>query len=221
MHPASLVNLFCLRPSLRFRQLCAATAFITAISMLVAAHLSAQEPAPMAAEGCRTEYVIGPEDVLDIAVWDNATITRTVPVRPDGKISLPLLNDVHAAGLTPLQLRETLAQKLVEYIPSPAVSVIVREIHSFKVAVIGQVKTPGRYEIKDRATVLDLLAMAGGLTEYAQRGGIVVLRQDRPATRHIPFPYDRLTSKNFTKNGSNGAGQENFCVHPGDVIVVP
>jgi polysaccharide export outer membrane protein len=200
-----------------------AAALLLAAMMTVAGvgRSAAQESAPPILEGCRGEYVIGPEDVLDVAVWDNTPLTRTVPVRPDGKISLPLLNDVHAAGLTPMQLRDRLAKALIEYIPSPAVSVLVREIHSFKVAVLGQVKTPGRYEIKDRATVLDLLAMAGGLTEYADRGRIVVLRRDVPAPRHMPVPYDRLTSKNAAKQGSRTGGQDNFCVHPGDVIVVP
>ena len=172
------------------------------------------------ADGCRADFVIGAEDVLDIAVWDNAALTRTVPVRPDGKISLPLLNDVQAAGLTPMQLREQLAAGLTEYMPSPAVSVVVREVHSFKVTVIGQVKTPGRYEIKDRATVLDMLAIAGGVTEYASRGRIVVLRQDGATTRPIPFPYDRLTSKSMKQEAASAA-RGNFCVSPGDVIVVP
>ena len=176
---------------------------------------------PAVADGCRGEYVIGPEDVLDIAVWENTALTRTVPVRPDGKISLPLLNDVHAAGLTPMALRERLAEGLTDYIPSPVVSVLVREVHSFKVAVIGQVKAAGRYEIKDRATVLDVLAMAGGVTEYAARGRIVVLRQSGPSPRQIPFPYDRLTSKHATRTDLTAAAPGNFCVHPGDVIVVP
>src|SRR3989441_1216166 len=105
------------------------------------------------------DYRIGPEDLLDIAVWNNASISRTVPVRPDGKISLPLLNDVQAAGLTPIQLREILIKKLAEYTPTPEVSVIIREVHSFKVSVIGEVKRPGRHELKSRATVLDALAM--------------------------------------------------------------
>ena len=83
------------------------------------------------------EYRIGPEDMLDISVWNNSAISRTVPVRPDGKISLPLVNDVQAAGLTPNQLRSVLLKKLAEYVPSPEVSVIVREVHSFKVSVIG------------------------------------------------------------------------------------
>ena len=107
-------------------------------------------------------------DVLEIAVWDNNTISRTVLVRPDGRISLPLLQDLTAAGLTPMQLREYLEKTLGRYISSPAVSVIVREVHSYQVSVVGQVKTPGRFQLTDHATVLDVLAMAGGLA------GIVV-----------------------------------------------
>ncbi len=170
----------------------------------------AQQPPPVAG-GCPLSYVIGPGDVLDISVWDNADITRTVPVRPDGKISLPVLNDIAAAGFTPMQLRETLTTALAEYIPRAAVSVLVREIHSVKVAVIGEVRTPGRYELHDRATVLDVLAMAGGLTEYAARGRIVVLRQAPAGTQQIPFPYDKLTARNAV----------NPCLHPGDVVLVP
>jgi polysaccharide export outer membrane protein len=188
--------------------------------------LAWQEPA-RALEGCTASYMIGPEDVLDIAVWKNTEISRTVPVRPDGKISLPLLNDVQAAGLSPMQLRDALTKALTAYIPEPAVSVLVREVHSFKVTVIGQVKTPGRYELKDRATVLDVLALAGGPNEYAARGRIVVLRQDRSVAAQIPFPYDRLTSKagsDTSKTGKTGSKAEspgNFCVKPGDVILVP
>jgi len=183
---------------------------LAATLMLIALPCAAGQAAPSSGEG---DYLIGPEDVLDIAVWNTAEITRTVPVRPDGKISLPLVNDVQAAGLTPMQLRETLMKALAPYMPSPTVSVIVREIHSFNVTVIGEVKTPGRYELKSRSTVLDLLAMAGGLSQYAARGRIVVLRQDAGVARELPFPYDKLTGKN--------AGSENFCLKPGDVILVP
>lgn len=165
------------------------------------------------------EYIIGPEDVLDIAVWDNTAISRTVPVRPDGKISVPLLNDVQAAGLTPVQLRENLARALAEYIPNPEVSVIVREVHSFKVAVIGEVRTPGRFELRSRTTVLDVLAMAGGLTEYADRGHIHILRREGTTTKRIPFAFDKLTSRNG--NGSTNGDHENFLVQPGDIILVP
>jgi polysaccharide export outer membrane protein len=192
---------------------------IAAVSVLPALSGLAQQP-PVA-DACPLNFVIGPGDVLDIAVWDNAELTRTVPVRPDGKISLPLLNDITAAGLTPMELRETLTKALAEYIPRTTVSVLVREIHSFKVAVIGEVKTAGRYELHERATVLDVLAMAGGLTEYAARGRIVVLRQEPAGPRQIPFPYDKLTARNSAVNGPNAGVQENVCLHPGDVVLVP
>lgn len=159
------------------------------------------------------DYRIGPEDVLDISVWNNTAISRTVPVRPDGKISLPLVNDVQAAGLTPTQLRSVLLKKLAEYVPSPEVSVIVREVHSFKVSVIGEVKKTGRHELKGRATVLDILAMAEGFGEFAGRGRIVVLRPEGKTMRQIPFNYNKIVS-------SNGA-LENFFLQPGDIIVVP
>jgi len=189
--------------------------------LVVSARTGFSQQQPPASEGCAVSYVIGPEDVLDVAVWDNAEITRTVAVRPDGKVSLPLLNDIQAAGFTPMQLRETLTKALIAYIPRPAVSVLVREIHSVKVAVIGQVKTPGRYELKDRATVLDVLAMAGGLNEYAARRRIVVLRQEPAGTRQIPFPYDKLTAKDRSKDVSKAGTPQNFCVQPGDVVLVP
>src|SRR5438046_1742699 len=132
------------------------------------------------------DYKIGPEDLLDISVWKNPELSRTVPVRPDGKVSLPLVNDIQAAGLTPTDLREQLTQKLSEYIPSPEVAVIVREVHSVKVAVVGSVKTPGRYELKSPATVLELIALAQGLTDFASRDRIVILRQTHGAATRIP-----------------------------------
>lgn len=197
--------------------------FILPLAIVVLAHASlrATEQSSAGPRPCSAEYLIGPEDVLDIAVWNNTEMSRTVPVRPDGKISLPLLNDVHADGMTPMQLRDALAASLAEFIAAPNVSVIVREIHSFKVAVIGEVKTPGRFELKGRATVLDLLALAGGPTEYAARGRIVVLRREPNGTRQIPFPYDKLTEKNEPATASKSNGQHNFCVQPGDVVLVP
>jgi polysaccharide export outer membrane protein len=151
--------------------------------------------------------------VLDISVWNNAAISRTVPVRPDGKISLPLLNDVQAAGLTPMQLREVLIKKLAEYMPTPEVSVIIREVHSFKVSVIGEVKMPGRHELKSRATVLDALALAQGLGEFAARGRIVILRPEGTTLKRIIFNYNKVASVN--------GELENFILQPGDIIVVP
>src|SRR5437660_9568269 len=137
---------------------------VVAISLVSAAWARAEEPARAAQPGALGgpgDYRIGPEDLLDIAVWNNTAISRAVPVRPDGKISLPLLNDVQAAGLTPMQLRDALTKKLVEYVPAPEVSVIVREVRSFTVSVIGELRNPGRYELRSRTTVLDVLARAG------------------------------------------------------------
>jgi polysaccharide export outer membrane protein len=192
---------------------------LSAVPRHASARSSEQPPAGL--EACTAEYLIGPEDVLDIAVWTNTEISRTVPVRPDGKISLPLLNDVQASGLTPMQLRDALTTSLTEYIAAPNVSVIVREVHSFKVTVIGEVKAPGRYELKGRATILDVLAMAGGLTEFAAQGRIAVLRHEPAGTRQIPFAYDRLIESKAAPKAGGAPGHGNFCMQPGDVILVP
>jgi polysaccharide export outer membrane protein len=157
-------------------------------------------------------FRIGPEDVLDVQVWKNPELSRVVPVRPDGMISLPLVNDIRASGLTPIELRQQVTQRLAEFIPSPEVSVIVREVHSVKVAVLGAVRMPGHYEVNSTATVLELIARAQGLTEFADRGRIVVLRQNGKATKRIPFNYRKV---------AEGAEQDNFVVQPGDIIVVP
>jgi polysaccharide export outer membrane protein len=157
------------------------------------------------------DYKIGPEDVLDISVWKNQELSRTVPVRPDGKVSLPLVNDIQAAGLTPSRLREELTRRLSEYVPSPEVAVIVREVHSAKVSVVGAVRSPGRYEVRSPATVLELIALAQGFTDFAARDRIVVLRQNGTPQR-ITFNYRKIT---------DGADQDNFFVQAGDIIVVP
>lgn len=160
-------------------------------------------------------YRIGPADVLQISVWKNDALTQEVPVRPDGMISFPLVNEIRAAGLTPLQLRDLLAKRLAPFLTKPEVSVVVLEIHSFAVSVLGEVKTPGRYELKNEATVLDVLALAGGTTEFATRSGIVVLRNNGGGVRRIPFNYDRFIAAPRTRV------QDNIYVEPGDVIVVP
>lgn len=157
-------------------------------------------------------FRIGPEDILDVQVWKNSDLSRIVPVRPDGMISLPLVNDIQAAGLTPTDLRQQITQRLAEFVPSPEVSVIVREVHSVKVAVLGAVRMPGLFEVKSPATVLEMLARAQGLSEFADRGRIVVLRQNSGTTTRIPFNYRQV---------SEGSEQDNFSVRPGDIIVVP
>jgi polysaccharide export outer membrane protein len=158
------------------------------------------------------DYKIGPEDLLDISVWKNPELSRTVPVRPDGKVSLPLVNDIQAAGLTPTALRQQLIDRLAEFIPAPEVAVIVREVHSMKVAVVGSVKTPGRYELKSAATVLEMIALAQGFTDFAARDRVVVLRQENGETKRIPFNYRKVAA---------GDEQANLVVQSGDIIVVP
>ncbi|PYN40472.1 MAG: hypothetical protein DMD95_21740 [Candidatus Rokuibacteriota bacterium] len=187
------------------------------ISALTAAEpVAAQAPPAGAADrdanrGAAPEsYRIGPEDTLQISVWKNDAMSRAVPVRPDGKISLPLLNDVQAAGLTALELRDVLTKKLAEYMPSPEVSVIVTDVRSFKVSVIGEVARPGRYELKSWTTVLDVLAMAGGFTQFASRSRIVILQPDGKTMKRIPFNYNKIAGE-----------QENFYLRNGDIVLVP
>jgi polysaccharide export outer membrane protein len=159
------------------------------------------------------EYRIGPEDVLAVSVWKNEPMSRTVPVRPDGMISLPLLDDVRAAGLTPMQLRDLLAQKLAEYVPSPSVSVIVNEVRSFKVSVLGEVQRPARYELKSRTTVLDVLALAGGFNQFAARTRIIIIRHDGDKRQRLQFNYNKVIG--------GGADEENYYLQPNDIVLVP
>jgi polysaccharide export outer membrane protein len=173
-------------------------------------------PAARAVEAVRVDpkdYKIGPEDVLDITVWKNPELSRErIPVRPDGKISHPLINDITVSGLTAEQVRAEVAKRLTAgaIIDNPEVSVVVREIHSFKVSVSGNVRMPGYFEVKTPdATVLDMIARAQGLNEFADKGSIKVIRRGRDGA--TDFRY------NDAINGRNGA---NFIVQPGDVIVV-
>jgi lipopolysaccharide/colanic/teichoic acid biosynthesis glycosyltransferase/protein involved in polysaccharide export with SLBB domain len=160
------------------------------------------------------EYVIGPDDELEIAVWNNEAVTRTVTVRPDGRISLPLTNDVQAAGLTPMQLQGSIIKALAPFIQNPDVAVIVKAVKSYKVSVMGEVKEPGRFELSSRATVLDVLAMAKGFNEFADKGRIIVLRRENGLTKQYAFQYMRLLQDNAE------SGRDNFFVQPGDIVLV-
>ena len=169
-------------------------------------------PAPAAAQ-VGDDYRIGPADVLRISVWNDESLSGTVPVRPDGMISLPLLNDVEAAGLTPLQLREKLIEELGHYMPAPEVSVIVEQVRSLTVSVLGQVTNPGRYELQRQSTVLEVIAEAGGFTEFANSSEITILRTEDGERKQIPFNFKGVVSRR--------GRQENLVVQAGDVIVVP
>jgi polysaccharide export outer membrane protein len=158
-------------------------------------------------------YKIGPQDVLKIDVWKEEQLTRTVPVRPDGKITLPLLNDVQAVGLTPMELAAVISDQLKKYINGPQVTVSVTEINSRRVYVNGEVTKAGAYALLPHMTVLQALSSSGGFTQFARVKNISVLRTESGKQIRMPFNYKEAIS------GKNGA--QNIELQPGDVIVVP
>lgn len=159
------------------------------------------------------QYVIGSEDVLYIHVWREDALSRTVPVRVDGNISLPLIHDIKAAGLTPLQLKEALTKKLKEFIESPNVSVTVMEANSFKVFVSGQVRTPGVYRLRSETTVLQIIPMAGGFTDWANQKKIIIIRKENGKEKRMIVNY-----KKIVKGDDPGS---NIILKAGDTIIVP
>ncbi len=158
-------------------------------------------------------YLIGPQDVLDVSVWKEPELTRTVPVRPDGKISLPLLNDVQAAGLTPSQLAAQITISLKKYVTDPQVTIIVAVINSQRVFIIGEVLRAGAFPLLPGMTVLQALSSAGGFTQFASLGKIYVLRNENGKQTKYPFNY---------KAAINGQQvEQNWVLKAGDTIVVP
>lgn len=135
------------------------------------------------------EYVIGVDDVLNVIVWRNEAFTRTVRVRPDGKITLPLLNDFKAAGLTPSGLRRAVTESLTEYLDNPRVSIIVQEINSSTVTILGEVKKPGVYPLRAHMTMFDAVAVAEGFSDFASPNQIVILRKNSRGVARIKVRY--------------------------------
>jgi polysaccharide export outer membrane protein len=158
------------------------------------------------------QYVIGPEDVLYIHTWKEDALCRTVPVRIDGKISIPLINEVQAAGLTPLQLREVLIQKFKKYIDNPNISVIVMEANSFKVYISGEVKTPGVYKLHNETSLLQIIPMAGGFTEWANQKKILIIRNENGKEKRIRVNYKKIVDGKEPISSS--------ILKPGDTIIV-
>ncbi len=158
-------------------------------------------------------FVIGNDDVLAINVWKEPDISRSIPVRSDGKISLPLVGEVQAAGLTPLKLEKDIAGKLKNYIDEPEVTVMVQQVNSQKFNILGQVVRPGSYVIANSPTVLDAIALAGGFRDFAKQKSIYVLRQGAGGDSRIPFNYKDVSQ------GKNMA--QNIKLQPGDTIIVP
>ena len=158
-------------------------------------------------------YVIGPEDVLYIQVWKEEALTRTVPVRSDGMISLPLINEVQASGLTPLQLGESLTEKFKKFIENPTVTVVVTEANSFKVFVSGEVRNPGVYRLRAETTLLQIISLAGDFTSEANQMKIVIIRREHGKDKRLEVNYREIIDG--TNLGSN------FVLRPGDTVFVP
>jgi polysaccharide biosynthesis/export protein len=164
------------------------------------------------------EFVLGPEDVIEVTVWRNQDLSRTTVVRPDGMISLPLIGDVRTSGFTASQVAEKIAKKLAEFKENPSVSVSVKEVNSYMIYVLGEVTKPGKYQLKSYATVLQGVSLAGGFTPFASKNKMVVVRSVRNGSGEehqvrIPAGYDDLVS------GKARTG--NFTLMSGDTIVVP
>jgi polysaccharide export outer membrane protein len=138
------------------------------------------------------QYIIGPEDVLSIHVWREESLTKTVPVRMDGKISLPLIDDIQAAGMTPLQLKGELSRKLKEYIDDPTVTVTVLEANSFKVYVAGEVKQPGVHILRSETTLVKLIVRVGGFTPFANQRKIIIITRENDVEKRITANYNKI-----------------------------
>ena len=162
-----------------------------------------------------TDYIIGPEDVLDITVWRNADLSKVVAVRPDGRISLPLIGDVDAVGRTAAQLAVAISEKLKEFKENPQVSIVVKEVNSYAIYVLGEVSKPGKYPLKSKTTLLQAITLASGFTPAAARNKIVIFRfggQDGKDVK-VRASYDDIIM--------GDESSQNIQLTPGDTIVVP
>jgi polysaccharide export outer membrane protein len=160
----------------------------------------------------RDHYVIGPEDVLSIDMWKEEVLSRTVPVRMDGNISLPLIHEIKAAGLTPLQLEAAITERLKGFYENPNVSVTVMESNSFKVYISGEVMKPGLYKLREETTILQIISMAGGFTEWAKQNKILVIRKEDGGEKRITVSYKKAMEGDDPNS--------NVVLKPGDTIIV-
>jgi polysaccharide biosynthesis/export protein len=162
----------------------------------------------------RASYVIGPSDVLAITVWKDADLTKTMPVRPDGNISLPLIGDLRASGLTAMQLQDVITQKLKAYVTNPEVNVVVEEVKSRSFNIVGKVFKPGSYELAKPTTVLDAIALAGGFQDFAKVTKVYVLRRG-------PDGSQKMLHFNYKQVIKGQALDQNVQLQPGDTVVAP
>ena len=191
----------------------AAVAGVTPLSAQSTASSSSGSVVSTTAAPPPPDYVIGPDDVLTVVIWREKDLSGDVTVRPDGKISLPLLNDVTASGLTPDELRRQLTKAASKFVAEPTVTVVVKQINSRKVFITGQVSRPGPYPLAGPTTVLQLIAMAGGVLEYADKENIVVMRTEKGRTMTFRFNFkDVMKLRNI---------RQNIELKPGDTVIVP
>ncbi len=162
--------------------------------------------------GQKNKYIIGPSDVLEIIVWKEPDFSREVMVRPDGYITLPLINDIKASGKTPMDLKKEIEKKLTEYIDLPVVTVIVKKLNSKRYYMIGEIKNPGEYSLNKPMTILQALSIAGGFTEWAKKDKIMVIRTQNGQREVLHFNYTAL---------SKGENVKDLFLQPDDVILVP
>jgi polysaccharide export outer membrane protein len=159
------------------------------------------------------DYIIGQGDVIEVFVWRNEQLSREVVVRPDGKISLPLLQDIQAEGFTVLQLKNQITRMLNQHLDNPRVSVIIKAIHSYRVSVLGRVRNPGVYPITGKTTVAEAIALAGGFTEWADKGDITVVSNHGGDEKKVLINYKKIVS------GKDPS--QNIVLKRGDIIIVP
>jgi polysaccharide export outer membrane protein len=206
------------------------TAILSLASLLVVGALNAHDlaaqkapvsppskppAAPAIPEGVKPpeDYLIGSDDILTVVFWREKDMSSDVVVRPDGKITLPLINEIVAAGLTPEQLREKITTAALRYIEDPAATVVVKQINSRKVFITGEVEKQGPYTLTSPTTVLQLIALAGGLKDFAHPKEIVIIRTEGGRQQSFPFDYSAVTRR---KNL-----QQNILLKPGDTVIVP
>src|SRR5215831_2977708 len=188
------------------------TAAVTAKSVANAAGPAA--PAAASAVTVPAEYIIGADDVMSVVFWRDKELSADVTVRPDGKISLPLINEIHAAGLTPAQLKDRITDAAKQYVEDPTVTVEVKAINSRKIFITGEVRKPGPYPLTGTISVLQLIAIAGGLGDYAKSDQIVIYRTDTGGKQSaFAFNYKEVLKKRKLA--------QNIELKPGDTVVVP
>ncbi len=191
---------------------------VSSLAMIAPHQANAAEhdaASPEVEAAVKPDYVIGSDDVIEVSVWKNTDLSKVVTVRPDGRISLPLLGDIKASGLTPEQLRSAIITKLKEYKENAVVSVIVQTVNSYRIFIIGDVVRPGPYQLKSKTSVLQAIALAGGFNQFASKNSIVVIRPKDNGEDDEKFS---ISFKDIVYNDKPGA---NLILKPGDTIFVP